>query len=95
MPDEAREKTFHDAYRLEREVDDIVPNAVDETAYLVPQERGQVDMRKDKLHAFNRVVETGARRSEDARPARGLIPREHKKAYEERKRDEDENKMRH
>ena len=95
VPDEAREQSFGAPHGLEREVRDVVSDASNDAAHLVPQECGEINVSEDELDALDVAVEMCALAREYARAAPRLIPGERDEAAEERERDEEEDKMPH
>ena len=94
-PNEAREQALHRPHNHERGVDEIVPDATGEVAYLIAQEHAEINVFDDELYARDCGIETRPTRSVYTRPAARLVTREYKKADEERERDEEEDEICH
>lgn len=92
---ESRERALGDAHRLERDVRDVVPDAMHCAARLLAREGGEIDMREDELGMRGRSVEALARGREEARAAPRFIARKREESGEERERGEDKNEMCH
>lgn len=78
------------AYRLEREMRNIVTHTRKETMCLFAQERSEVDVLEDEFDMPDTAVEVRAFVCKVAYPASRLVSRKHHEAYQERERDEDE-----
>lgn len=95
MPHDAGEQTLRGAHRLEREVRDIVADASDDAAYLVAQERPEVDMRENELDALNAPIEAGAPFGKEPDVPARLMLGQRQKCDEKCERDENEDEGGH
>lgn len=73
----------------------VMPDAMCEMDYFIPQERGDIDMRKNEFNVLNILIETCTEWGEEAHSMFRLVSRERKKSSEEYECDENEDKIRH
>lgn len=92
---EAHEEAFGGTHRLKRNMHNVMPEAARHTANLVEQERAEIDVREDEFNMFDFLVETYAKRREEARAAPRFIVGEREKTDEEPKRNKNRNKICH
>lgn len=95
MPDKACQKAFDGAYALQRQVRDLVPDAVRGAIHLRTEECAEVDVLQDEFAARDIPIETGALWFEEPRAAARLISRKCEETGKECERDEDEKEICH
>jgi hypothetical protein len=62
VSNEAREKTFDSAHRHKRKMRYVMFTTTYETAYLVSEERAEIDVRQNEFNALDIPIKTGALR---------------------------------
>jgi len=92
---ETSEEPLGSAYRLEREVGNVVAHPCSETAHLVAQEYAEIYVFEDELDMLNAFIEMCAFTREETRPAPCLSLCEYEEPYEESERYEDEDERCH
>lgn len=95
MADEPRKEPLGYAHRLKRNMHEVMPDAAHRAADLLSRECHEIDMREDKFDTGDLLIKAHARRSVETRAAPFFIPRQCKKAAEERARADDEDEIRH
>lgn len=95
VPDEPRETALGGTHGLKRNVHYLMSDEMHRAAQFSAREGGEVDMREDKLHMRDLLVEALAFAREYARAAPRFILRERKKAGKKPEGDKGEDKICH
>ncbi len=95
IADKARQETFGSAHHYERNMDDVMSDAMRDVTCLISEKCAEVDMFKNEFDALYIMVKMGALLREYAHPAPRLVAREREKSNEKDKCDEDEDEVSH
>jgi len=95
MHDEPCQKALGGAYRLKREMRDVVTQSRNEVAHFRAEKCAEIHVLQNELHPFYRFVEARALRGIHAHSATRLVTREYKESGEECECDENEDEVSH